>query len=169
MGWFFALLKPYPHAKTFAFDRQRLFVGSLNLDPRSAVLNTEMGIVFDNAQLAGNVGDWFDARLRDVAYELKLDDQDNIEWVEHRADDRIYQAEPNTGFSNACRSGSRGCYRSKDSSDATGCRAAKRPATGIAILSHHARAIRMRAFGRHKTLICKRKAWFPVLGPFSGA
>ena len=87
------------HAKTFAFDRQRLFVGSLNLDPRSAVLNTEMGIVFDNAQLAGNVGDWFDARLRDVAYELKLDDQDNIEWVEHRADgDRIYQTEPNTGF-----------------------------------------------------------------------
>ena len=87
------------HAKTFAFDRQRLFVGSLNLDPRSAVLNTEMGIVFDNAQLAGMVGDWFDTRLRDVAYELRLDERGDIEWVEHSADgDRIHQTEPNTGF-----------------------------------------------------------------------
>lgn len=87
------------HAKTFAFDRQRLFVGSLNLDPRSAVLNTEMGIVFDNAQLAGMVSDWFDTRLRDVAYELRLDERGDIEWVEHSADgDRIHQTEPNTGF-----------------------------------------------------------------------
>lgn len=87
------------HAKTFAFDRQRLFVGSLNLDPRSAVLNTKMGIVFDNAQLAGMVSDWFDTRLRDVAYELRLDERGDIEWVEHSADgDRIHQTEPNTGF-----------------------------------------------------------------------
>ena len=40
------------HAKTFAADRQRIFVGSFNLDPRSARLNTEMGVVLDSAPLA---------------------------------------------------------------------------------------------------------------------
>ena len=36
------------HAKTFAVDRQRVFVGSFNLDPRSARLNTEMGVVLES-------------------------------------------------------------------------------------------------------------------------
>ena len=33
------------HAKTFAVDREQAFVGSFNFDPRSAALNTEMGLV----------------------------------------------------------------------------------------------------------------------------
>jgi len=87
------------HAKTFAFDRERLFVGSLNLDPRSAVLNTEMGIVFDSPALAAGVSDWFDTRLRDVAYELQLDDDGHLEWLDHQPGGEIvYTTEPNTGF-----------------------------------------------------------------------
>ncbi len=37
------------HAKTFAVDQRRMFVGSFNFDPRSAKLNTEMGLVIDSA------------------------------------------------------------------------------------------------------------------------
>jgi putative cardiolipin synthase len=33
------------HAKTFALDRNRVFVGSFNFDPRSAILNCEMGFL----------------------------------------------------------------------------------------------------------------------------
>jgi putative cardiolipin synthase len=42
------------HAKTFIFDGQKIFVGSLNLDPRSVALNTEIGAVFDIPELAGS-------------------------------------------------------------------------------------------------------------------
>ncbi len=40
------------HAKTFQLDGKRIFVGSFNFDPRSAVLNTEMGMVIDSPELA---------------------------------------------------------------------------------------------------------------------
>jgi putative cardiolipin synthase len=42
------------HVKTFAIDRSRIFVGSFNFDPRSAGLNTEMGVVVESPRLAPN-------------------------------------------------------------------------------------------------------------------
>ena len=60
------------HAKAFIFDRQTLFVGSLNLDPRSAVLNTEMGLVIEIPALAGPVADSLEARLQETAYRLEF-------------------------------------------------------------------------------------------------
>lgn len=41
------------HAKTMVIDGETLFVGTFNLDPRSANLNTEVGVVVRNARLAG--------------------------------------------------------------------------------------------------------------------
>ncbi|MEP6969202.1 MAG: phospholipase D family protein, partial [Betaproteobacteria bacterium] len=43
------------HAKTFAIDGQRVFVGSFNLDPRSAALNTESGFVIDSPPMASRI------------------------------------------------------------------------------------------------------------------
>ena len=40
------------HAKLFIIDRRTVFIGSFNLDPRSARLNTEMGILVDCPALA---------------------------------------------------------------------------------------------------------------------
>lgn len=40
------------HAKTFIFDNLHVFVGTFNFDPRSAVLNTEMGIVIHSPDFA---------------------------------------------------------------------------------------------------------------------
>jgi putative cardiolipin synthase len=40
------------HAKTFVFDRKRAFIGSFNFDPRSALLNTELGLVIDSPLIA---------------------------------------------------------------------------------------------------------------------
>lgn len=39
------------HTKAFLVDRKTAFIGSLNFDPRSAALNTEMGILFECAPL----------------------------------------------------------------------------------------------------------------------
>ena len=40
------------HAKSMVVDDSRLFIGSFNLDPRSAQLNTEVGVLIDNPDLA---------------------------------------------------------------------------------------------------------------------
>lgn len=40
------------HAKLFVFDRQKLFVGSMNFDQRSMRLNTEVGLIIDSPELA---------------------------------------------------------------------------------------------------------------------
>lgn len=40
------------HAKSFVFDRKRVFIGSFNFDPRSALLNTELGLVIDSPLIA---------------------------------------------------------------------------------------------------------------------
>jgi putative cardiolipin synthase len=43
------------HAKTMVIDSQTLFIGTFNLDPRSANLNTEIGVLIHNPQLAAQV------------------------------------------------------------------------------------------------------------------
>ena len=45
------------HSKAVVVDRERLYVGSMNLDPRSIDINTEIGLFVDSAELAGQVAD----------------------------------------------------------------------------------------------------------------
>lgn len=75
------------HAKTFAVDRQHVFVGSFNLDPRSAALNTESGLVIDSPQLAGKVSDAFERDIPGRSYALRLDEANGLEWRDPRAPD----------------------------------------------------------------------------------
>jgi hypothetical protein len=50
------------HAKTFAIDGRRIFVGSFNFDPRSAMLNTEMGVLVESPRIALALSQALDAR-----------------------------------------------------------------------------------------------------------
>ena len=43
------------HTKAFTVDRRTGFIGSFNFDPRSASLNTEMGVLFSDRQLVDQV------------------------------------------------------------------------------------------------------------------
>ncbi|WP_137924680.1 phospholipase D family protein [Cupriavidus sp. 2SB] len=84
------------HAKTYMVDRHQLFIGSLNLDPRSARLNTEMGIVVDSKELCDMLSQGVDESLLDAAYQVVLsEDGKSLEWVT-REDGvlRIYKSEP---------------------------------------------------------------------------
>jgi putative cardiolipin synthase len=75
------------HAKTFAVDRQRIFVGSFNLDPRSVRLNTEMGVVLDSPRLAGRLAQAFDEVIPREQYEVRLTgDGEAVEWIERGPD-----------------------------------------------------------------------------------
>jgi len=61
------------HAKAFVMDRDKLFVGSLNLDPRSIVQNTEIGVVFQSPVIATKVAQSFDDHIEDAAFRLELE------------------------------------------------------------------------------------------------
>jgi putative cardiolipin synthase len=84
------------HAKTFGVDRSRIFIGSFNFDPRSARLNTEMGVVAESARLAAKLSEAFDKELGGVAYEVRLSaDGGSLEWIDG---DVRYTSEPGTGI-----------------------------------------------------------------------
>ncbi|WP_426102079.1 phospholipase D family protein [Massilia sp. TSP1-1-2] len=70
------------HAKTFAVDQSRMFVGSFNFDPRSADLNTEMGFVIDSAAMAQRMSAVLDKQILALAYEVKLTPQGQLRWLE---------------------------------------------------------------------------------------
>ena len=68
------------HAKTFAIDGERAFVGSFNFDPRSALLNTELGFIIDSPRLARQIEQAFDTGVPERSYTLQLSDAGRIEW-----------------------------------------------------------------------------------------
>lgn len=61
------------HAKLFVFDRQKLFVGSMNFDRRSKRLNTEVGLIIDSTELAEQTATRFAAMVQPQnSYALSL-------------------------------------------------------------------------------------------------
>jgi putative cardiolipin synthase len=88
------------HAKTFAIDRAQIYVGSFNFDPRSANLNTEIGLVIDSPELAGALSRAFEEDVPLHAYGLELEKGD-IVWLERGAKGEKPQRlthEPGAGF-----------------------------------------------------------------------
>jgi len=77
------------HAKTFVFDRRMVFIGSLNLDPRSIQLNTEIGVVCDSAPMAEAIDDRVESNLDTIAWRLErvtdADGRKRIVWIEKDA------------------------------------------------------------------------------------
>ena len=65
------------HAKSFVFDRSRIFIGSLNLDPRAVVHNTEIGVVFESIEIGSGMGAWFDDNIDRLAFRLVLEKDKN--------------------------------------------------------------------------------------------
>ena len=65
------------HAKSFVLDRKKVFVGSLNLDPRSIKENTAVRIMLTSEVLADQMAEGFDTIVKEAAFrlELKKDEQ----------------------------------------------------------------------------------------------
>lgn len=69
------------HAKTFAVDGQRAFVGSFNFDPRSMLLNTEMGLLIESPTLAKQISESFDSQIPSRAFRVSLDKEGHLRWI----------------------------------------------------------------------------------------
>ena len=68
------------HAKLMALDEKQVFIGSFNFDPRSAYLNTEIGVLLNSPPLAKAVHTTMDENLSKYAYKLVLDANKKITW-----------------------------------------------------------------------------------------
>ena len=87
------------HAKTFAVDGKRAFVGSFNFDPRSAVLNTELGFVIESESMAKAITDAFDYSVPYYAYQLALEDNNDLVWISQTTNGSQTQTtEPSSTF-----------------------------------------------------------------------
>jgi len=93
------------HAKMFVFDQQRVFVGSMNLDPRSVDINTEIGLLIDSPEFASSLLDHFENRHDRAFYEVRLepktprkpDGRRQLVWIEQKDGQEIrYATEPET-------------------------------------------------------------------------
>lgn len=87
------------HTKAFVVDDRRGFVGSFNLDPRSAYLNTEMGVLFDDPVLGARLRQEY-LRLADPQHSwwLALGADDELRWLERQAPPHWVEREPGSSL-----------------------------------------------------------------------
>ena len=68
------------HTKAIVIDRQYLLVGSLNLDPRSIDINTEMGVLIDSQDMSESVVKPFLDILPRLSYRVVEDKNGSLRW-----------------------------------------------------------------------------------------
>jgi putative cardiolipin synthase len=91
------------HAKSFVFDRKQVFIGSLNLDPRALLHNTEIGVILKVPEIAEEMAKWFDENIDQLAFrlELKKDKNGHEKLLWHGLVDgkqHTFDVDPYTGF-----------------------------------------------------------------------
>ncbi len=70
------------HVKTLVVDRQTVYAGSLNLDPRSIRLNTEMGMIVSSPGLAEEVATLIERDMQPTnSWRVGLDADGDLVWV----------------------------------------------------------------------------------------
>ena len=70
------------HAKSIIYDTDSVYVGTFNLDPRSASLNTEIGILVDNSTLSDDIRNAFLSDLSEGQFwQVKYNDKGHLTWT----------------------------------------------------------------------------------------
>lgn len=87
------------HSKTAVIDRRRVFIGSVNLDPRSATQNTEMGLFINSAPLASEMLRIINISRLENACRVRLDNNGKLEWLAIEDDKEIVlRSEPEASW-----------------------------------------------------------------------
>ena len=70
------------HTKAIVFDRQDIFIGSYNLDPRSGDINTEAGLYVESVELAAQLVAYMDTGITpEDSYRVTLDENGDLLWL----------------------------------------------------------------------------------------
>jgi cardiolipin synthase C len=95
------------HAKAMVFDRESVFIGSFNLDPRSAFINTEAGLYVESSELAGQVAAFMEEGLRpENSYRVMQDEDGDLVWITKIDGKEVrYDNDPETSFWRRFKSG----------------------------------------------------------------
>ncbi len=87
------------HSKVFISDKKQVFIGSFNLDPRSVLHNTEMGMLINSGAIAISLVDTIENHLDRISYQVKLDEQGNLIWQTTEAGKQVVlNVEPQTNW-----------------------------------------------------------------------
>lgn len=86
------------HTKVFIKDNLTCFIGSFNFDPRSVRLNTEMGILFDQNEMAKVLSELFEFKAREnSSYQLFIENN-HLRWKDGSEEPPvIWRHEPEVG------------------------------------------------------------------------
>jgi putative cardiolipin synthase len=80
------------HAKILVLDQRLVFVGTINTDPRSMVLNTEVSLMIDSPELArGILAAFAPDFLPENSWQVTLDEQGKLQW---QAGDKTLNRQP---------------------------------------------------------------------------
>ncbi len=63
----------------------------LFFDPRSTYLNTEVGLVIESNQLQTQISVMLDQHLTQVAYQLKLNSEGQIVWLDYQSNGQVIE------------------------------------------------------------------------------
>lgn len=70
------------HSKAMVVDGERVYIGSMNFDPRSAQFNTEMGVFVESRGLAKALAKLIQRDIQPVnSWRVELDDDGELRWV----------------------------------------------------------------------------------------
>jgi len=84
------------HTKAFVIDKETVYIGSLNMDPRSMHINTEMGLLIKDPGLAHEVLEHLEDDMRpENAWQVSLDEENQLVW--ESADGKTH-LQPARGF-----------------------------------------------------------------------
>ncbi len=88
------------HAKAIVFDGESVFIDSFNLDPRSALINTEGGLYVESPEVANQlVAHMDEGALPENSYRVLLDDDGDLVWVTEIDGQEVrYDEEPGATF-----------------------------------------------------------------------
>jgi putative cardiolipin synthase len=102
-SWLPGLKKSSLHAKTMAFDREIMFVGSFNFDQRSLHINNEIGLLFWDTETAADSTEEFDRYIEDVAFRVTLETdekgKESLRWTGRENGAQVaFDSEPYAGI-----------------------------------------------------------------------
>jgi putative cardiolipin synthase len=84
------------HSKGMVIDRRRSYIGSMNFDPRSAAINTEMGVLIDSPELGEDLARLIERDMEpENSWQVQLVDGDSLQWV---SDDEVLTRQPARNF-----------------------------------------------------------------------